>query len=166
LSETEEEELVSFLLGCASIGYPRSCKEIISLVQKVMIEKGRNVLVTTGWWNSFRKRYPNLTLRNPEQLAHARATCTSDVLHRYFDLLEQTINDNDLMDKPCQLFNCDESGFPLNPSPPKVVVAKGVKHPYTICTGDKSQITVLPCCSAGGYVIPPLVVFDKKVLKA
>ena len=166
LSEAEEKELVVFLLGCASLGYPRSCKEIIGLVQKVMFEKGQKVKVTTGWWNSFRKRHPNLTLRNPEPLAHARAVCCSDdVINRYFDLFEQTLEDNGIADKPCQLFNCDESGFPLNPSPPKVIVAKGEKHPYCITTGDKSQITVLSCCSAGGYVMPPLVVFDRKSLK-
>ena len=67
------------------------------------------------------------------------------------------------MEKPCQIFNCDESGLPLTPHPPKVVVPKGVKHPIAISTGDRSQMTVLACCSAGGYVIPPL--FDRKTLK-
>ena len=42
---------------------------------------------------------------------------------------------------------------------------KGVKHSTSITTGDKTQITTLACCSAAGYVIPPLVVFDRKTLK-
>ena len=69
------------------------------------------------------------------------------------------------MEKPCQIFNCDESGLPLTPHPPQVVVPKGVKHPIAISTGDRSQMTVLACCSAGGYVIPPFVIFDRKTLK-
>ena len=42
---------------------------------------------------------------------------------------------------------------------------KGVKHSTSITTGDKTQITTLACCSAAGYVIPSLVVFDRKTLK-
>ena len=61
--------------------------------------------------------------------------------------------------------NCDESGFPLDPAPPKVAVIKGQKHPYNVSSGDKAQITVLACCSAGGYVIPPFIIFDLKTLK-
>ena len=33
-SEEEEEELVRFLLGCASVGYPKTRKEILALVQR------------------------------------------------------------------------------------------------------------------------------------
>lgn len=41
----------------------------------------------------------------------------------------------------------------------------GDKHPYSINAGDKAQITVLMCCSAGGYPIPPYVIFDRKFVK-
>lgn len=33
------------------------------------------------------------------------------------------------MDKPCQIFNCDQSGMPLDPDPPMVIARKGDKHP-------------------------------------
>ena len=34
-----------------------------------------------------------------------------------------------------------------------------------IASSEKSQITVLSWCNAGGYAIPPLVIFDRKSLK-
>ena len=71
-----------------------------------------------------------------------------------------------MLQKPCQIFNCDESGFPLDPAPPKVAVIKGQKHPYNVFSGNKAQITVLACCSAGGYVILPFIIFDWKTLKS
>ena len=49
LTQEEEKQLVSFLFHCSSIGYPRSQKEIMSLVQNVLAEKGRNVTITNGW---------------------------------------------------------------------------------------------------------------------
>ena len=33
-------------------------------------------------------------------------------------------------------------------------------------TGDKAQITVIACVSASGATLPPMVIFDRKVLKA
>ena len=53
----------------------------------------------------------------------------------------------------------------LDPCPPKIIAVKGIKHPTSITTGDKTQITTLACCSVAGYVIPWLVVFDQKTLK-
>ena len=67
--------------------------------------------------------------------------------------------------KPSQVFNLDESGMPLDPCPPKIIALKGIKHPTSITTCDKTQITTLAFCSAAGYVIPPLVVLDLKTLK-
>ena len=162
LSDSEEGELVNFLVGSSKVGYPRSRKEVIGLVQKITKEKG----VTTGWWESFRKRHAELSLRMSEPLGHVRAVCSSpEVLQRYFDILEDTLRSNELMDKPCQVFNCDETGMPLDPHPPQVVTKKGVKHSVSITSGEKSQITVLACCSTGSYAIPPFVIFDRKTLK-
>ena len=55
--------------------------------------------------------------------------------------------------------------MPLNPEPPKIIAGKNQKHPVATTSGEKSQITVVSCCNTGGYVIPPMVIFDRKVLK-
>ena len=88
LSDTEEE-LVSFLKHCASIGYPRSKQDIVTLVQNAVTRKDHTGVVSHGWWDSFRKRHSEICLRKPEPLSHARVICTSpDILNKYFDLLE------------------------------------------------------------------------------
>ena len=111
--DTKEEELVSFLKHCASIGYPRSKQDIMTLVQNAVTRKGHTGVVSHGWWDSFRKKHSEICLRKPEPLSHARVICTSpDILNKYFDLLEQTLEDNNLSQKPSQICNCDESGFP------------------------------------------------------
>ena len=166
LSPDEEDELVSFLSGCSLMGYARTKKQTIALVQRVVDSKEINVTVGDGWWKSFMKRHGTLTLRTAEPLSYAHAVCSQpEILNHYYDLLQQTLIEHDLADKPNQIFNLDESGMPLDPCPPKVITHKGVKHSTSITTGDKAQITTLACCSAAGYVIPPLVVFDRKNLK-
>ena len=61
------------------------------------------------------------------------------VFGNYFDLLEETLDEFDLKDKPSQIYNCDESGMPLEHKP-----------------------IILGCCSATGQAIPPMVVFSGK----
>ena len=67
---------MKFVLGCASIGYARSCKELIALVQSIIENKGITGHVTNSWWESFCKRHPNLTLRANVPLSQARAKAT------------------------------------------------------------------------------------------
>ena len=68
------------------------------------------------------------------------------------------------MDKPAQLFNCDKTGMPLNHKPSSVIAQKGAKHPRTVTSSNKKQMTVLACCNAAGYAIPLLVLFGRKTL--
>ena len=107
--------------------------------------------VSEGWWNSFRRRHPQLTLRTAEPVSFARLMGTRPkILERYFDLLEHTFNEYDLHNNPCSIFYMDETGMPLNPVVSKVIASKGTRNPVATTTGDKSQITVvmlldMPC---------------------
>ena len=121
--------------------------------------------VTKRWWDSFKRRHPKLTLRHSEALSYARAAANNpEAIHKYFDLLQQTLEVNSLTHRPAQVFNCDESGLPLSHRPLKVVARVGQKHPYAVTSSDKAQITILACASVAGYCIPPMVIFDRKSL--
>ena len=66
------------------------------------------------------------------------------------------------MDKPKQIFNCDESGIPLSPKAPMTVSKKGDKNPSHVTSDTKLQITILACVNAAGDSMPPFVIFDRK----
>jgi len=53
LTVAEEEELVSFLIGCAAVGYPHTRKDVLTLVQHVINTKGIKSKVIDGWWSRF-----------------------------------------------------------------------------------------------------------------
>ena len=130
LSTNEEKELVKLVLGCASIGYACSHKELIVLVQIIIENKGITNHITNGWWESFCKCHPNLTLRANVPLSQARAKATdNEILKQYFHLLKQTIAENSLEDKPCQIFNVDETGMPLDPHCRKGIYKVGELNP-------------------------------------
>ena len=164
LSVEEEEELVSFFLKCAKIGYSHTRREALAIVQRILESKGIHP-VGDGWWKRFCDRHPQLTLRVAMPLSKARALATDhDVISRYYNVLEDTLIANNLFNDPHCIYNYDETGFPLNLKPLKVLEAVGTKHPYHITGDTKSQITVLACTNAAGSTIPPFVIFDRKSL--
>ena len=71
LSIDEEEELVSFLVECAKIGYPHTRKQVIALVQEIINEKGIKSIISEGWWERFKSRHPLITLTVAAPLLYA-----------------------------------------------------------------------------------------------
>lgn len=60
----------------------------------------------------------------------------------------------------------DESGKPLDPKPPLLICQRGMKHPSSIGSGDKAQITVVGSVSAVGMCIPPMVIWGRKTISS
>ena len=55
LSDEEEKELAEFLRNCAKVGYARTWLQVITLVQQTLKDKGLDVRVSNGWWESFKR---------------------------------------------------------------------------------------------------------------
>ena len=105
---------------------------------------------------------------NPSSLS-ARVIVRMNCLNKktidsYFDLLEDTLTENNLLSSPGQIYNVDETGIPLDHRPPKIVTKRGSKKVMCRTSGNKSQITVIGCVSATGQSLPPFVIFDTKRL--
>ena len=86
-------------------------------------------------------------------MARALASDPS-VLQVYFDLLEETLAENELTERPGQIYNMDETGLPSDPKPLKTVQLKGTKNALACTSGGKSQITAVGCVNAAGQAIP------------
>ena len=71
-----------------------------------------------------------------------------DTLNHYFDLLEETMKENNLLNSPTKVYNVDETGIPQDPKTPKVITIKETKKVRYHSTGRKGQITVVACGNA------------------
>lgn len=110
------------------------------------------------------RRNPNISLRASATLSVARTKTTDpEMLSRYFNLLERIFAENDLNGKPNHIFNMVESGVPLDPKSPLVVAERG-SAVTSIGSGNKSQVTIVACVSAAGFCMPPMVIWNRKVL--
>ena len=165
LTHQEEEEVKAFLIKCAGIGYPHTISQVLAIVQQIIENKGIDRKVSHGWWQRFCQRHKDLSLRTAVPLSLSRAKATdSECLERYCDMLEDTLKKNNIFNNPMRIYNCDETGMPLNPKGVKVIAKTGSKDVSSVSGETKSQITVLACTCANGTYIPPFVLFDRKTL--
>ena len=173
LTTEEEVELRDFLLETSDCGYGRSRSEVKKIVHgtcklKEEAEKKKILKsdkISDGWFTKFIKRHDALSLRKGDSTAAVRMDClTTENMMKYFENLEVCLNEHDLMNRPGQIYNVDETGMPLDHRPPKVVGRKGKRKIRCRVTGNKAQITVVACVSASGQALPPYVIFDTKQL--
>lgn len=162
LTDEEEEELVSFLSRLSDIGYPKTRKQVVDLVNHIAITRGRTQ-ISMSWWDSFRRRYSHLSLRTASTLSVARAKAPDPkCIEHYFNILEETLQE--LMESPSSIYNMDETGMPLDPKSPKTVHPRGKQDTHCTSSGSKAQITVVGCVSASGQSLPPMIIWDRKTL--
>ena len=130
LNKEEETELVDFLITYCNAGYGKTRKAVQAIVGTIAQKKGLRVdgHISDGWWSRFRQRWPQLRLRKGDLFPLVRMEITNvEVFDSYFNLLEETLLEHGIKDKPAQIYNCDESGMPLEHKMPKVIALKGAK---------------------------------------
>ena len=87
-------------------------------------------------------------------------------INEYFDILEDTLKKNHILNDPTVIYNCNETGMLLNPKGLQFVTRRGAKDIQSVSGDTKVQITVLACTSASGTALPPMVIFDRKTLNS
>lgn len=168
LTNEQEKKLAEWIILCARSGYPKSKSQIIRTAAELSNLNSKKFLKSkpsTGWFQKFVKRHPNVTNRKPEPLGKASASITSEDLRTYFDLIKKQFDESgqsDLLYKPEKWWNVDETGFDMNPTPLNVYAGKGAKTVHIIESGDpKANITCTYAVCADGRYIPPLVTFKE-----
>jgi len=165
LSRDEEAKLVQYAIHMTEIGYGRTKQQLQYLVKQIIEKDGRpnpfsGNLPGKKWWQLFKQRHPEISLRKPEHLQLARAKCcTSDVIQSWFTTFEQFLLLHKFKDKANRIWNADEAGFPLCPSTGRVIALRNSKCVYSITGDTKQQITCLCAVNAAGEALPPLHIF-------
>ena len=154
LNSAEEKELGSYLKHSAKVGYGKTRRDVLCLVQTAATEKRvlRSSRVSEGWWWRFLEQQSNLSLRQGDSTAHIRMDAMNqETIDHYFSLLHDTLVTHELLNKPAQIYNVDETGIPFNPFPLNIVSTEGkeTKKVRYRSSGSKGQINVA-CVNAAG----------------
>ena len=82
-------------------------------------------------------------------------------IEKFFDLLIQWIRQWRLEYLPNNIWNIDESGVTDVPKVQKVIRVKGECAFQTVAADKGETSTVVTYISAGGVVVPPIVIFKE-----
>lgn len=167
LSKTQEDELAEWILKHQEYGDPRTKQDIINTACQIAkldddsSNHFKNGLPSAGWVEGFLKRYPHIVYRKPEAISKAAAINTkedfSKLWRNIYGFLEKT-NQLDLLHKPENWWNADETSFPKDPIPKRVLARKGCKNVHRREQGaPKSNTTFTYAFSAAGDYMEPLI---------
>jgi hypothetical protein len=170
LNSDQESILVNRLLYLERIGLVQTADKVMrtaySLVEANSLKHpwdGEKKIAGFDWFCAFMKRNINFSLRKPEVLSCARAErLNKGEVAAYFNLLATVLEEHDLLDKPHNVYNIDESGFPLNIHPPKTVSANGKREVVSLTDVQRGEnVTVIACFNEAGIYVPPMIILRR-----
>lgn len=172
LSKEVEDNIAGIILARSRWGFPVDKAELCELVQQYVTD---HKIKTTfkenrpgeDWYRRFMRDHPKISLKKPEQLQRRRMEAADPfVVYDFYEQLKKIIADENLENKPFLIFNCDESGFPTDPSKKKALGEKGKKGFYRVVGGTgRENISVNACVSADGSILPPHIIFKGKAVQ-
>ena len=165
----EESMICDYLITMADMGYGLSRDTVMTIAFK-LAEKLNKTHPFTGdsagrsWFDGFKHRHPQLTIRTPLPLSYSRAVSANvDTVNDFFEKVGSIYGRLNLISKPMCIFNCDETGVTIVHRPGKVVTQMGRKTVYSVSSAERGKThTVLACVSASGIIVPPMIVYPRK----
>ena len=101
-----------------------------------------------------------------QPLSYCRATAANkEIVNDFFAKLGAIFACLNLLSKPMQIFNIDETGISVVHRPGKVITQLGRKNVWSVTSAERGKThTVITCVSASGFVIPPMMIYPRKRL--
>ena len=119
LTKEEEIDLKNWCIEMAKRGFGQTPEQLKAMVKRILDSSGRkeelfkNNLPGKAWWYGFVGRHPDIKTAFTEKLELARAiACRPEKVKEWFKKYEECVRKFGIT-QPSQIYNCDESGFPL-----------------------------------------------------
>ena len=168
LTHEEEDVLAHYVLKMADMGYGLGREDVMRVAFQIVQKSGRKHPFKEGkagrcWMDGFMGRHPKLTLRAPQPLSFARATAASDeAMKSFFEKLGGVLSKLNLLAKPMQIYNVDETGVNIVQRPGRVITELGRKKVWAITSAERGKThTIVSCVSASGHSLPPMMIYPR-----
>jgi len=169
-SDSELADIVNHLLKMAEVGYGYTSLQMSNLIRFIAekCKQRKDLKIGSGFVARLFVKFPELSLRKVTTYDYLRAAhLTPEIVMKFFNILDTAYNlvrelsGNEI--DPRNIWSVDEVGFKLNDQKNLFIVTKkGTKNANLITTNDSSHISVIFCCNAAGYSLPPFFVVKGK----
>ena len=132
----EEDRLAEYLIKMCDMGFGLTKEGVMGMTfsnvnKSQRLHPFKNGSAGRAWFEGFVRRHPQLTIRSPQPLSYSRAVCANqDTISDFFGKLGAIYGKLNLVSKPMQIYNCDETGVTIVFRPPKVVAEIGCRNVY------------------------------------
>lgn len=117
LSESEENEIVEWIIECCEKGFPVTKNQLLASVEVICLKTGRknsfkNNKPGRHWFENFMKRHPEISKRLAENVSLNRAKVSDLNIQKWFSEVHVYLKSKNLLDVDAsRVFNCDETGL-------------------------------------------------------
>ena len=143
LTGEEESRLAQYIVDMADMGFGLGKEDVMHVAYLIAEKLGRrhpfmNGMAGRNWFDGFRSRHPSLTLRSTQPLSYCRAvSANKETIRDFFGKLGAICARLNLLSKPMQIFNVDETGISIVHKPRKVVTQLGRKNVWSVTSAEK-----------------------------
>ncbi|CAF3936927.1 unnamed protein product [Rotaria sp. Silwood1] len=168
LQQADEDQLAQLLLDLEQTGLRLTKSKVMDIVKEyvgALKEKPR--LPGRFWFHGFlRRQKDKIKFIKEQKLERSRKEgFTETVRTGWFDTISIIMEQNQLFDKPGQIYNLDECGFNDDTQRELVLASAETKIKYEENGGTgKSFTTILICVNAKGDVLPPMTIYGSKTV--
>lgn len=158
----EEKALVDRIIELDTRGFPPTKLMIRTMANSLRSQRGKPP-VGINWVDRFIKRTPEVKTRWSRSYDNQRARQEDpEVINAWFKLVEGVKAKYGITDE--DTYNFDESGFLMGIIGSRLVVTASERRgkPKLIQPGDRQWITVIQGICAGGWAIPPFIIYAGK----
>ena len=138
LTEEEETRLATYLIEMSDMGYGLTREGVMGLAYSIVERAKRphpfqNGSAGRAWFEGFMRRNPKLTIRSPQSLSYCRTLSgNKETVADFFGKLGALYGKLNLVSRPMQIFNCDETGVTIVFKPNKVVAELGKRCVHSV----------------------------------
>lgn len=159
LTTTQERALCEYVDWLDSIEYQARPKSIATGANFLLRQADKNApAVGEHWVTRWLQRHPEYRIRRQKPMAVARKEAFNlHLIKKHFSDFykikqELGVHDDDI-------YNMDETGFRIGCGKSHSVITRSArKNLYLSDAEDRDYITSIECISAGGYMLPPLLI--------
>ena len=152
LTKDEEDMLARYLVEMADMGFELSPEDVRYTAFRIAEASGRPHPFQSGiagyaWMDGFRAWHPRLAVRTAQSLSRSRAACANeDTISDYFAKLGAVYARLNILSKPMQIYNVDETGISIVHKPGKVVTEIWCKNVWSLTSAEKGDTYRFDLC--------------------
>ncbi|RHY75549.1 hypothetical protein DYB30_008623 [Aphanomyces astaci] len=157
LAKSCEEDLVAWISGMQSRGYPTSRYAILVKANQILRHLDPLGSLTGGWYQRFLQRHPQLTNRVAQVMSSARNSIDEAGVALLLDSMSEAMKEHNFTAD--RIFNMDETSFTSRRKSKDVVALKGSRNVWAKTVPTNFHLSIVACGSADGMILPPLFLF-------